>query len=110
MAGQFAMKFPLMVLLAVFASSHAYAAKPAPKASPPAPTPLALSCLACHQPGGHPIEIPSLAEKSANDIATALRAARDQPKAESIMARFAKAMTDVQINALANELGAKSQP
>jgi len=39
-----------------------------------------------------------------------LRAARDQPKAESIMARFAKAMTDVQINALANELGAKSQP
>lgn len=103
-------KTPLLMMALLLAAGNAEAAKPAPKKTPPPPTPLALSCLTCHQPGSHPAEIPSLAEKSATDIAAALRAARDQPKAGSIMARFATAMTDAQITALANELGAKTQP
>jgi len=68
-------------------------------------SPLALSCQGCHQPAVNAASMPSLAGYSAARIAASLRAAREAPEPGSIMARFAKALTDTEIDALAAELG-----
>lgn len=68
-------------------------------------SPLALSCQGCHQPPVNAASMPSLAGYSALRIAASLRAARDAPEPGAIMARFAEALTDAEIDALAAELG-----
>jgi cytochrome c553 len=85
------------LLLAV---GSALAAAPATSLSP-----LALSCLACHEPTVDASTMPSLARFSAAAIAASLRAARDDPQLGSIMARYAQFLSDAEIEALAAELG-----
>lgn len=68
-------------------------------------SPLAMSCLACHEPAVDAATMPSLAVYSSAAIAASLRAARDQPQPGSIMARYAQFLTDAEIDALASELG-----
>lgn len=68
-------------------------------------SPLALSCLACHEPTVDAATMPSLARFSATAIAASLRAARDDPQPGSIMARYAQFLSDAEIAALAAELG-----
>ena len=89
---------PALALLA--GGSLAQAATPAA-----APSPLALSCMACHQPAVDAATMPSLARREARAIAASLRAARDDPQRGSIMARFAEGLNDAEIEALAAELG-----
>jgi len=71
------------------------------------PSPLALSCLGCHQPMVNAREMPALDRLPPADIAAALRRSRDAPETGSIMARFAVKLTDADIDALARELGRK---
>lgn len=82
------------------------AAGPAVAAPAKALSPLAMSCLACHQPAVNAASMPSLTHYSADAIAASLRAARDQPQPGSIMARFAVKLGDAEIDQLAAELGA----
>lgn len=70
-----------------------------------APSPLALSCQGCHQPAVDAATMPALSKRSPAQIAASLHAARDQPAAGSIMARFAQHLSDAEIDALAAELG-----
>lgn len=70
-----------------------------------APSPLALSCQGCHQPAVDAGTMPALSKHSPAEIAASLHAARDQPVAGSIMARFAQHLSDAEIDALATELG-----
>jgi cytochrome c553 len=70
-----------------------------------APSPLALSCLGCHQPAVNSPEMPALQTLSGRRIDAALRSARDAPRTGSIMARFASGLSDADIARLARELG-----
>lgn len=71
----------------------------------PAVTPLALSCLGCHQPRVDAPTMPALERFSADQIAASLRAARDHPDPASIMTRFAAGLSDADIDRLAHDLG-----
>lgn len=73
-----------------------------------APSPLALSCLGCHQPSVNSAEMPALSRLSPAAIEASLKAARDQPQTGAIMARFAARLSDAEIAALAAELGQHS--
>jgi cytochrome c553 len=77
----------------------------ATQAEATAPSPLALSCLACHQSAVNSPEMPSLLLLSPAAIDASLKATRDQPKSGSIMARFTAKMSDADIAQLAAELG-----
>lgn len=70
-----------------------------------APSPLALSCLGCHQPAVNSAEMPALLRLPPAAIEASLKAARDQPQSGAIMARFAAKLSDAEIAALAAELG-----
>lgn len=94
----------LLCLLLLFAAVPTHAASPAKtKAAPPSP--LALSCMGCHQPLVNAKEMPALNMLTPAKIEESLLAARDKPKAGSIMARFVAKMSDSQIASLAAELG-----
>jgi len=69
-----------------------------------AATPLALSCLGCHQPTVNAPELPALSRLSRDQIVLALRQARDAPQPGSIMARLVAKLSDGDIDALAVEL------
>jgi cytochrome c553 len=69
-----------------------------------AASPLALSCLGCHQPSVNAPEMPALNALSHRRLAQALRSARDAPRLGSIMARFASKLSDAEIDRLAAEL------
>lgn len=70
-----------------------------------APSPLALSCLACHAPEVDAATMPALHHLSPEALAASLRASRDDPQPGSIMARYTQFLTDAEIDALAAELG-----
>ncbi|MCK9384542.1 MAG: hypothetical protein M0Q15_07930 [Nevskia sp.] len=97
----------LCLLLAVATPTYA-AGSAKPKAAPPSP--LALSCTGCHQPLVNAKEMPALNMLTPAKIAESLLAARDKPKAGSIMARFVTKMSDAQIASLAAELGSTVRP
>jgi cytochrome c553 len=69
-----------------------------------AASPLALSCLGCHQPSVNAPEMPALNALSYRRLTQALRSARDAPRPGSIMARFASKLSDAEIDRLAAEL------
>ena len=71
-------------------------------------SPLALSCTGCHQPSVNSRAMPALNRLSATQLAASLRQARDQPRPDSIMTRFAAKLTDAQIDRLAAELSRPS--
>jgi len=62
--------------------------------------PLAQSCQSCHSPDVDAPAMPDLSNHAPQDIAKALRAARDQPAPGSIMGRFARGLSDEDIQAL----------
>lgn len=88
------------VLIALLLATGPAVAAPAKSLSP-----LALSCLACHQPAVNAASMPALDHYAPAAIAASLRAARDQPQPGSIMARFAVKLGDAEIEQLAAELG-----
>lgn len=70
-----------------------------------ADTPLSLSCAVCH--GAAPATaIPGLYDRPAANIAQALRAYRDGSRPGSAMPRLAAALTDAEIESLAQRFGA----
>lgn len=63
---------------------------------------LGLSCTACHGTNGHsPGSIPTIAGKTPDFIANAMRDFRDGKRPATVMNRLAKGYTDAQIDALA---------
>lgn len=73
--------------------------------APPAHSPLALSCLGCHQGAVDAPEMPALDRLAPARIAAALKHARDAPQPGLIMPRFAATLSDAEIAQLAAELG-----
>jgi cytochrome subunit of sulfide dehydrogenase len=64
---------------------------------------LANNCSTCHGPDGHsPGAIPSIAGKSADYIATAMRDFRAGTRPGTVMNRHAKGYSDEDIQALAD--------
>ena len=99
------LRFSASLLVACLTAAAPALATPSAATSAKPLSPLALSCQGCHQPAVNVASMPSLAGYSAARIAASLRAAREAPEPGSIMARFAKALTDTEIDALAAELG-----
>ncbi|MDF1719959.1 MAG: hypothetical protein P1U65_04735 [Minwuia sp.] len=65
---------------------------------------LALSCAACHGPGGaSPGSIPSLKGKDPVFIAEALRAFRDGSRPATVMGRIATGYSDAEIEVLSRQ-------
>lgn len=98
---------PAVLPIALLLASGLAVAAPAAR---PALSPLALSCQGCHQPARNAATMPALDRYPPAAIVASLRAARDQPQAGSIMARFAQHLSDAEIEALAAELGAPAPP
>lgn len=73
-------------------------------------SPLALSCLGCHQPAVDAREMPALAHLTPEQISAALREARDHPQTGSIMARLVAHLSDDEIAKLGAELGTSGKP
>ena len=72
-------------------------------------SPLALSCIGCHQPKINSASMPALSNLAPAAIAKSLRRARDRPEFGSIMARFAAKLSDADIEQLSKELGKPDQ-
>ncbi len=72
-----------------------------------APSPLALSCMGCHQTQANSESMPALNRLTPAAIEASLKSARDKPQPGSIMARFVEKMSDAEIARLAAELGGK---
>ena len=71
---------------------------------------LSLSCAGCHGVGGKsPGDIPSINGRSAQSIATMLRAFRAEPAppGTTVMNRIAKGYSDSEIEAVAAEISAQ---
>lgn len=101
----------LLLALSLIAAGAARPVIAAAQPVRPPLSPLAQSCQGCHQPAVNATTMPALGSHSSVQIAGSLRAARDQPKPGSIMARFALHLSDAEIDSLAAELGkpAKAQ-
>jgi cytochrome c553 len=77
-------------------------------ADAPSPTVLANTCFSCHGTDGKSAgAMPSLAAKSASDIAQALQEFRSDKRENTVMSRIAKGFSDAEIEALAGELSGK---
>jgi len=89
--------------------ASAAAGGPAAAIVPPAKTraasPLALSCLGCHQAKVNSPSMPALDALPPAAIAASLRRSRDAPQFGSIMARFTSTLSDADIDDLASQLG-----
>jgi cytochrome c553 len=97
------------VLVSAAASGTAAAIEPTAHAR--APSPLAQSCMGCHQSKVNSPSMPALDALSPAAIAASLRRSRDAPQFGSIMARFTSKLTDADIDDLARQLGAaKTRP
>jgi cytochrome c553 len=62
--------------------------------------PLAQSCQTCHSPAVDAAAMPDLSRYPPEELARALRTARDRPAPGSIMGRFARGLSDDDIRAL----------
>ncbi len=77
-------------------------------ADAPSPTVLANTCFSCHGTDGKSAgAMPSLAGKSASEIAQRLREFRADERENTVMGRIAKGFSDAEIEALAAQLGSK---
>lgn len=91
-----------ILAMAVPASADRQAATP-----PTVAQVMALSCAACHGPGGRsPGSIPALAGLEPAFIATAMRAFRDGTRPATVMGRIATGYSDGQIDLLSRQFPA----
>jgi sulfide dehydrogenase cytochrome subunit len=75
--------------------------------APEAARNLANNCFTCHGPNGHsPGTIPSIANLSAEEIATRLKNFRSGSAPSTVMGRHAKAYGDAEIEAVAKYIAA----
>lgn len=69
---------------------------------------MALSCAACHGPGGRsPGSIPGLEGRDPAFIATAMRAFRDGSRPATVMGRIATGYSDAEIDLLSRQFPAR---
>ncbi|MDF1733219.1 MAG: cytochrome C [Minwuia sp.] len=67
---------------------------------------LALSCAACHGPGGaSPGSIPAIDRLTPSEIVAALRAFRSGTRPATVMDRIAKGYSDAEIAQLSGQFG-----
>jgi len=88
------------VFLTVFTLGPAAAADPTEAAV------LALSCAACHGPGGaSPGSIPAIDRLTPSEIAEALQAFRAGTRPATVMDRIARGYSDAEIRLLSGQFG-----